>query len=240
MTGTFLANGTSAHYGVEPGHVRQFVNDDNGAWAAGDGWANNKLLHVECVNSAVGGDWPVADGTVDTLVEFLADKSREHGWGHLVVGENLYGHRDFYNTYCPGVLYARLGEITERVNAKINGEDDMPTLEEIWNYEITDPEGNTYPAYQHLSWARHYAKNGPDDTWDVELTDPDGNKYPAWQHLVWDRYYAMRQGAQIDALTEAVKTLAGMQGGDPEAVVKAVSDAVAAKLESIQVEVMSK
>lgn len=123
MAGTFLARGTSAHYGVEPGHVRQFVEDRNNAWAAGHRWANNRLIHVECVNSAVGGGWPVAEATVDTLVEFLADKCRECGWARLDVGESLFGHRDFYATECPGVLYGRLGEIARRVNEMIeNGE----------------------------------------------------------------------------------------------------------------------
>lgn len=127
MAGTFLARGTSAHYGVEPGHVRQFVEDRNNAWAAGHQWANNRLIHVECVNSAAGGGWPVAEATVDTLVEFLADKCREFGWSGLTVGENLFGHRDFYSTECPGVLYDRLGEIARRVNEAINeeGEEEM-------------------------------------------------------------------------------------------------------------------
>ena len=125
MAGTFLARGTSAHYGVEPGHVRQFVEDRNSAWAAGHQWANNRLIHVECVNSAAGGGWPVAEANVDTLVEFLADKCREYGWERLDVGENLFGHRDFYPTECPGVLYARLEEIADRVNDIIEGEEDM-------------------------------------------------------------------------------------------------------------------
>lgn len=133
MTGTFLANGTSAHYGVEPGHVRQFVEDRNSAWAAGHSGANIHLVHFECVNSGGSGEgYPVAEGTVDTLVELLADKCREHGWSRLVVGENLFGHRDFYNTFCPGVLYDRLGEIARRVNEIIDdeGDEDMAFTDE--------------------------------------------------------------------------------------------------------------
>lgn len=125
MAGTFIRNGTSAHYGVEPGHVRQFVADCDNAWAAGHQWANNRLIHIECVNSAAGGSWPVAEATVDTLVEFLSDKCREYGWARLTVGENLFGHRDFSATYCPGVLYARLGEIADRVNNIIEEGEDM-------------------------------------------------------------------------------------------------------------------
>lgn len=151
MAPAFLANGTSAHYGVAPGRVRQFLADGDMAWAAGDSWANWHLLHVECVNSAGAPGWPVADGTVATLVELLAGKCREHGIARLAVGENLFGHRDFYNTFCPGVLYGRLGEIADRVNALLDSgaesEDDV-SAQDVWNYDYdnTAPGGNMYNA----------------------------------------------------------------------------------------------
>ncbi len=142
------ARQTSAHYGVEPGHVCQYLADDCNAWACSDTWANNNLISIECLNS--GGDaegWPVDEGTVATLVEWLADKSREHGFGHYVVGENLFGHKDFYATFCPGVLYDRLGEIAERANALLDSgaesEEEMidydvladKVAERVWNFE---------------------------------------------------------------------------------------------------------
>lgn len=151
MVPTFLANQTSAHYGIRLDKVRQFVPDAYGAWATGDTWANTRLLHVECVNSAGEPDWPVAEETVDTLVEFLAGKCREHGIGRLAVGDNLFGHRDFYNTFCPGVLYGRLGEIADRVNALLDSgaesEDDV-SAQDVWNYDYdnTAPGGNMYNA----------------------------------------------------------------------------------------------
>lgn len=100
MAPTFLRAGTSAHYGIQDGHVRQFLDDRFNAWAAGDAWANNHLIHIECVNESAGGDWPVSEHTVDTLVEFLANKCRELNYPRLDVGETLFGHKDFYNTYC--------------------------------------------------------------------------------------------------------------------------------------------
>ena len=107
------ARQASAHYGVEPGHVQQYVEDPYVAWHAGDSWANAHTIGIECVNSGGEADgWPVAEETIDTLVEFMADKCRELGIGELSVGENLFGHRDFSATFCPGVLYARLGEIS--------------------------------------------------------------------------------------------------------------------------------
>lgn len=148
MIGTFYARNTSAHYGVEPGHVRQFVEDASNAWAAGDTWANNRLIHVEAVNSGGASQgWPVADGTVDTLVELLADMCREHGWPKLVVGENYFGHRDFYSTECPGVLYARLGEIASRVNVLLGGAAaQTEDTEEDMNC-IYQPNGQSYLVY---------------------------------------------------------------------------------------------
>lgn len=151
MVPTFLANQTSAHYGIKLDKVRQFVPDTYGAWATGNTWANASLLHIECVNSDGEPDWPVAEETVDTLVVFLADKCREHGIGRLAVGGNLFGHRDFYNTFCPGVLYERLGEIADRVNALLDGgaesEDDV-SAQDVWNYDYdnTAPGGNMYNA----------------------------------------------------------------------------------------------
>lgn len=151
MVPTFLANQTSAHYGIKLDKVRQFVPDTYGAWATGNTWANASLLHIECVNSDGEPDWPVAEETVDTLVVFLADKCREHGIGRLAVGDNLFGHRDFYNTFCPGVLYGRLGEIADRVNALLDSgaesEDDV-SAQDVWNYDYdnTAPGGNMYNA----------------------------------------------------------------------------------------------
>lgn len=151
MVPTFLANQTSAHYGIKLDKVRQFVPDTCGAWATGNTWANASLLHIECVNSAGEPDWPVAEETVDTLVVFLADKCREHNIERLNVGQNLFGHRDFYATFCPGVLYGRLGEIADRVNALLDSgaesEDDV-SAQDVWNYDYdnTAPGGNMYNA----------------------------------------------------------------------------------------------
>ena len=151
MVPTFLANQTSAHYGIRLDKVRQFVPDACGAWATGNTWANTYLLHIECANAAGAPDWSVAEETVDTLVEFLANKCREHNIEQLTVGQNLFGHRDFYNTFCPGVLYERLDEIANRVNALLDSgaesEDDV-SAQDVWNYDYdnTAPGGNMYNA----------------------------------------------------------------------------------------------
>lgn len=91
----------------------------------------------------------------------------------------------------------------------------MPTASEIWNFPITDPNGKTYPAYQHLSWGRYYAMNAEDDVWDHGITDTHGGSdIPAWQLLTWARTYGLsayeeipKMQTKLDELTKLVKAL---------------------------------
>lgn len=232
---------SSAHYFVDDGDaIWQCVDDADTAWAVGEAESRNGCYNTNSISIEVCGDWGFSAkrrSNLRWLVRLLMDR-------YDIDAAHVIRHWDVTYKQCPAYYAGANNAAWNELHAYITDaagaageDDDMPTVQEIMEYPITDPDGNTYPFWQHVSWGRWYAKNAPDDTWDVELTDPEGNKYPAWQHLVWDRYYAMRQGAQIDALTEAVKALAGMQGGDPDAVVKAVTEAVDRKLESIQVEV---
>lgn len=147
-----MSTATSAHLGVAPGRVCRYLADDCNAWACGNTWANDNLISIELVNSGGADDgWPVAEETITTAVELMAALCREHGWRHLEVGENLFGHKDFYNTFCPGVLYERLGEMAGRVNALLESgaesEDDV-SAQDVWqyDYEGTAPGGNVYNA----------------------------------------------------------------------------------------------
>ena len=64
---------------------------------------------------------------------------------------------------------------------------------------------------------------------------PGGNTYNTVSFELPGRLTQLQ--AEVAALTEAVKTLATSQGADPDAVAKAVSDAVSAKLASLKIEV---
>ena len=157
---TLESRGLSTHFAVGPGIVQQLCDYDACTWHCGDDWGNSNLISFETVNSGGDPDWPIAEETVDTVVELCAKIARDCNLGELVVGQNLYGHRDFYQTFCPGVLYDRLSEIAERANNINNGQgdDDMPTPGDLWNYELGSNaeagKGNV-PAWQHLSWAHH-------------------------------------------------------------------------------------
>lgn len=64
-----------------------------------------------------------------------------------------------------------------------------------------------------------------------------GGHSSAWANVIDTNLRVQAVQVQLTALSEAVKTLAEHQGADPEAVAKAVSDAVAAKLEQIKITV---
>lgn len=202
MAGTFLAAGTSAHYGIKDGKVRQFLEDGKSAWAAGDNWANNNLIHIECVNSGGAPDWPVSEETVSTLCEFLADKMRERGETKLVVGQNLYGHKDFFNTFCPGALYDRLEEIAERVNNLLNGDEfDMATLEDLRTVVREEVNENVLGngLWSEDAMNRMYEEIMRDD-------DPTGRNVNLknHDHIKWIAAKQADMDAKLDKIIEAL------------------------------------
>lgn len=65
----------------------------------------------------------------------------------------------------------------------------------------------------------------------------EGGHSCAWVNLIDTNLRVQALQVQLTALVQAVETLASMQGGDPDAVAKAVADAVAAKLEQLKISV---
>ena len=107
----------SAHYGVgSQGNVDQYVSESNTAWHAGNWDGNLTSIGIENVNASGAPDWAIAESTFETLVELVRDIATRNGLLPLTVGKNLFGHKDFSATACPGQLYARLQELANRVN----------------------------------------------------------------------------------------------------------------------------
>ena len=116
---TFQAPGrqASAHYGVgRNNNVDQYVKESDIAWHAGNWNANVTSVGIENVNSSGAPAWNIDEATFNTLVELVRDIAKRNGLGKLVVGQNLFGHKDFSSTACPGQLYARLQELANKVN----------------------------------------------------------------------------------------------------------------------------
>lgn len=157
---------TSAHYGVGEGIAQQYVPENDIAWAAGNSWANGNLIHIEAVNSSGAPEWAVSDETFETLAELMADIARRNNMYPLVVGKNLFGHKDFYNTFCPGVLYNRLGTLAQMANEIVeNG----GVFYMNWSDNLARPGGGSIPASQAIAWGWHWASKAFDKIVDEVL-----------------------------------------------------------------------
>lgn len=111
----------SAHYGIGvDGEIAWYVDENCVAWTNSNWPSNQCSVTIENSNSSVGGDWPVSDATLRSLIKLVADIAKRNGLGKLVVGENLTKHNDFAATACPGpYLEARMQYIADEAN-KIN------------------------------------------------------------------------------------------------------------------------
>ncbi|HLP97649.1 MAG TPA: N-acetylmuramoyl-L-alanine amidase [Sideroxyarcus sp.] len=110
------ASQVSAHYGVEDTRVHQYVAEKDYAFANGDTYANKYGISIEhSGGDLVGGKRRKPSPlTHETSARLCADISKRWGLGQLVVGENLYPHKHFRATQCPGSLDLRL--IANRAN----------------------------------------------------------------------------------------------------------------------------
>lgn len=112
----------SAHYGVgRNNNVDQYVQEGNIAWHCGNWPGNQSSVGIENVNDAGGPNWPVGEATFNTLVELCRDIAARNGLGKLVVGQNLFGHKDFSATACPADLYGKLQRLADAVNGGTGG-----------------------------------------------------------------------------------------------------------------------
>ena len=114
------ASQVSAHAVVWQGNVACLVNYDEPSWANGNATANTTAITLECDPNDI-------DGTIPTIVDYLADLVRQR---NLVEDFELTGHRDWYNTACPGDYYPRLAEIRQAVRDDLAGITTTPSEEE--------------------------------------------------------------------------------------------------------------
>lgn len=111
----------SSHYGIgNDGAIANYVDESNTAWCNSN-WASNcRAVTIETSNSSIGGDWPVSDKALNSLIKLVADIAKRNGLGTLVPGKNLTWHSMYISTTCPGnYLRSKMQYIANEAN-KIN------------------------------------------------------------------------------------------------------------------------
>lgn len=126
-----------------------FITGNCGNWVA-----NQESIGIEHVNSTGAPNWDIADGTIQTGAELLANLAKQLGWNHLKIGENVFYHSDFRNTSCLPVdsteLLTKNGWKTLR---------DVKVGDEVATYRLDDkailfsPVRYVVAPYEARTWA---------------------------------------------------------------------------------------
>ena len=171
----FQKKRASANYGIgSDGRVAMYVEECDRSWASSNAANDHRAVTIEVANSKSGGDWPVSDRAMESLIALCVDICRRNGIPKLnFTGDkngNLTMHKYFAATACPGpYLESRFRYIAEEVNKRLAGEtapEEKPntaTTKEETTVDIRlkllkqGMKGNTVKALQRMLYAMGYS-----------------------------------------------------------------------------------
>lgn len=111
----------SSNYGIgKNGEIAVYVDEKDTSWCDSNWDSNCKSVTIETSNSKNGGNWPVSDKVLKSLIKLVADIGKRNNLGTLVKGKNVTWHSMYANTNCPGAyLLSKMDYIISEAN-KIN------------------------------------------------------------------------------------------------------------------------
>lgn len=117
----------SCNYGIgNDNKIVLCVDEANRSWCTSSSWCYNRAVTIEVANSANGGNWPVSDRTLATLIDLVTDICRRNGIRNCTYtgGKDgvLQKHEWYANTNCPGpYLGSKFSYIASEVNKRLSG-----------------------------------------------------------------------------------------------------------------------
>lgn len=129
----------SSHYGIgNDGRIGQYVDESDTAWTDSNWQSNCTSVTIETSNCSTGGDWPVSDEALNSLIRLCADISIRNGLGLLVPGQNLTWHSMYAPTECPGnYLRSKMQYIADEANKIISGGKHIIAEDGLWGRDTT-------------------------------------------------------------------------------------------------------
>lgn len=116
----------SSTYGIGyDGEIAQYVDEADSPWTSSNYDNDNRAITFEVSNSATGGDWPVSDAAIESLIKLCVDcVQRNHGIKEIdFTGDktgNLTMHKWFAATACPGpYLESKFQYIADEINRRL-------------------------------------------------------------------------------------------------------------------------
>lgn len=174
----FQTSEASSHYGIGPdGRIGQYVLEENRAWCCSHR-VDHEVVTIEVSSiQSYKEPYECTAAAFESLIDLCVDICQRNGIKKLIWKEgkqycpaftgnwavcNMVPHR--YTTdkgkSCPGnYLFGKYGEIAERVNARLKGEDEDMDINKLLA-EMTDEQ-----AYEIVRKAEVHAHTLPDDEW---------------------------------------------------------------------------
>lgn len=174
----FQTSEASSHYGIGPdGRIGQYVLEENRAWCCSHR-VDHEVVTIEVSSiQAYKEPYECTAAAFESLIDLCVDICQRNGIRELTWKEgkqycpaftgnwavcNMVPHR--YTTdkgkSCPGnYLFGKYGEIAERVNARLKGEDEDMDINKLLS-EMTNEQ-----AYELVKKAEIHAATLPDDEW---------------------------------------------------------------------------
>lgn len=117
----------SCNYGIgNDNKIVLCVDEANRSWCTSSSWCDNRAVTIEVSNSANGGNWPVSDRVLATLIDLVTDICRRNGIRNCTYTGTKDGvlqkHEWYSNTNCPGpYLGSKFSYIAAEVNKMLAG-----------------------------------------------------------------------------------------------------------------------
>ncbi len=117
----------SSNYGIDGnGRIGLYVEEKNRSWATSSRAIDSRAITIEVANSVAGGNWPVSDKAMASLINLCVDICKRNGIKKLnYTGDkngNLQMHKWYAATGCPGAyLESKFPYIANEVNKRLNG-----------------------------------------------------------------------------------------------------------------------
>jgi hypothetical protein len=127
----FQSREASSNYGIgSDGRVGMYVEEKDRSWASANAANDHRAVTIEVANSETGGQWPVSDQALATLIDLCVDICKRNNIPRLnFTGDksgNLTMHSYFIATECPGsYLRSKFQCIADEVNRRLAGNKDV-------------------------------------------------------------------------------------------------------------------
>lgn len=124
----------SCNYGIgNDNKIVLCVDESNRSWCTSSSWCDNRAVTIEVANSSNGGNWPVSDRVLATLIDLVTDICRRNGIKNCTYtgGKDgvLQKHEWYANTNCPGpYLGSKFSYIASEVNKRLHGGSTSPSV----------------------------------------------------------------------------------------------------------------